>query len=865
MAKVKVAVLGTVGRVVFLETDATIGAKLGTDLFTPDGEVGTPATVRAWLGLSSGVAETPAGGSNHHRLLQGLTLGNDHPQYPLKAGTETISGQWNFTQQVRAADGSAGAPSYSWEGDRTNGIYRIGAHNFGLATNGVLRWDINTARTFQTLYHMVRNPSGIIVDNPDSPGAGIEITANNLYPDTSTDAEIWFREVANQDAGFRIQLDGNDAFATLNGFLKFWAHNFSVLGTEALRINRNPAQVQFPDGTAGVPSFGRLVTTGGNTGLYFPTTASIGFTVGGTQRLQISATEVSSTIPLQGGGGSESTPAIAFTTGPATGFFRPTTDSLAVSVGGTRRFSIGSTDAAGSALGDGVRSTLSFRGPAGSLTVPTFTFTGDDNTGMYNVGADQLGLVTGGARRMLIANSLITFDVQASHSVAPLFANTLTPAQITSNQDNYSPANLASAVHLRLSTDASRTISGLATGANGRFLVITNVGASNIVFLHQNTGSSEANRFLFDDGGSLTLTAEETRIFWYDTTTARWRTLVGGGGGAGGVVDSVVAGTGISVDDSDVNNPIVAVDINGLTADASPVGSTDYVMTYDASASTLKKVLLDDLPGGGGGGGTVDSIVEGGGIQVDATDPANPIVSAGGSAAELEAEILADSPLGYWKLDEASGNFADSSGNGRTMTAVGSPTYQYCALIPGETTKYVYFDTNGDGATRSDSCGLSMPANADWTFECIMLVQTAVVTGPFGIGGANETEAQNYQVRPRFVATTRVMGAYWENGAGGDNNINGVIGKSRIDVAQHYAWVKDGTADTVSLYINGQLVDTVSYANEPTGGSNVTSQLGANDVSGTTQGTFALAHAALYSTALSASRILAHARAAGFV
>lgn len=49
--------------------------------------------------------------------------------------------------------------------------------------------------------------------------------------------------------------------------------------------------------------------------------------------------------------------------------------------------------------------------------------------------------------------------------------------------------------------------------------------------------------------------------------------------------------------------------ITGLTADASPAGAADYVMTYDASATALKKVLLDDLPSSGGGGfsGTSDS------------------------------------------------------------------------------------------------------------------------------------------------------------------------------------------------------------------------------------------------------------------
>lgn len=35
--------------------------------------------------------------------------------------------------------------------------------------------------------------------------------------------------------------------------------------------------------------------------------------------------------------------------------------------------------------------------------------------------------------------------------------------------------------------------------------------------------------------------------------------------------------------------------INGMTADATPVGSTDYVPTYDASASAAKKVLINDL------------------------------------------------------------------------------------------------------------------------------------------------------------------------------------------------------------------------------------------------------------------------------
>ena len=41
-------------------------------------------------------------------------------------------------------------------------------------------------------------------------------------------------------------------------------------------------------------------------------------------------------------------------------------------------------------------------------------------------------------------------------------------------------------------------------------------------------------------------------------------------------------------------------DIDDLTADGSPDGAADYVMTWDATDSTHKKVLIDNLPGGGG-------------------------------------------------------------------------------------------------------------------------------------------------------------------------------------------------------------------------------------------------------------------------
>ena len=100
----------------------------------------------------------------------------------------------------------------------------------------------------------------------------------------------------------------------------------------------------------------------------------------------------------------------------------------------------------------------------------------------------------------------------------------LSPAQITSNQTDYNPTGLASASHLRLSTDASRTIFTLLTGVAGRVLVITNIGTQNLVLSQDDgvTGVATA-RFLLPNGINLTMKAADSVTLYYDGTSSRWR------------------------------------------------------------------------------------------------------------------------------------------------------------------------------------------------------------------------------------------------------------------------------------------------------------------------------------------------------
>jgi hypothetical protein len=104
---------------------------------------------------------------------------------------------------------------------------------------------------------------------------------------------------------------------------------------------------------------------------------------------------------------------------------------------------------------------------------------------------------------------------------ATIAVTTLSPAQITANQNDYSPATLAAATQLRINSDATRNITGMATGSAGRPLTVVNSGTFAIVFKYEDAGSSAANRFSF----ACTLGGGQSMKIEYDGTTTRWRAI----------------------------------------------------------------------------------------------------------------------------------------------------------------------------------------------------------------------------------------------------------------------------------------------------------------------------------------------------
>ncbi len=133
--------------------------------------------------------------------------------------------------------------------------------------------------------------------------------------------------------------------------------------------------------------------------------------------------------------------------------------------------------------------------------------------------------------------------------------------------------------------------------------------------------------------------------------------------------------------------------VNSLTADASPDTAADYVMTYDASASAAKKVLLQNLPGRLSRG-YIDGC-----ILANGTDATNDInVAAGVCRDSTNAVDITVATMAGKQLDA---NWAAGASAGMRNSAVGiaNTTYHIYAVAKADGTQDIYAHTSTTVAT----------------------------------------------------------------------------------------------------------------------------------------------------------------------
>jgi len=163
------------------------------------------------------------------------------------------------------------------------------------------------------------------------------------------------------------------------------------------------AQIRGNAGTASLPSFASPFASGANDGLYFPSTTTLGLGVEGALRLTLTTTGLTSTVVWQGPPGTAALPSLSFSADPNTGFFN-TADAILASTGGTQRLALSTTS---------LSSTLPFLAPAGTAAAPALSFSGDTNTGLFSAAADDIGVAVNGVSELRLTAATLRPEASA--------------------------------------------------------------------------------------------------------------------------------------------------------------------------------------------------------------------------------------------------------------------------------------------------------------------------------------------------------------------------------------------------------------------------------------------------------------------
>lgn len=175
-----------------------------------------------------------------------------------------------------------------------------------------------------------------------------------------------------------------------------------------------------------------------------------------------------------------------------------------------------------------------------------------------------------------------TFD-QLSYD----YMSVVTPSTITANQNNYLPTNGLNVEIWRLSSDASRTITGIdaTTAVSGQSLTIFNVGSFPIVFANENAGSTAANRIL-TGGSDVTVPSNQSILLKYDTTTDRWRAIVVPIVSSSSNLAEQLSGLELSNAVGDPTNDIT-VSVGACTSDDAAISSREFMSLTSALTKQL--------------------------------------------------------------------------------------------------------------------------------------------------------------------------------------------------------------------------------------------------------------------------------------
>lgn len=237
-------------------------------------------------------------------------------------------------------------------------------------------------------------------------------------------------------------------------------------------------------------------------------------------------------------------------------------------------------------------------------------------------------------------------------------------------------------------------------------------------------------------------------------------------------------------------------------------------------------------------------------LTADSTQTTGVSWNTPGSGVSYDSVILADTPVGYWKLAETSGTSAiDSSGNSYNGTYSGGYTF---GVGLANTSGGVLFD--GTSGKITLPTGTLMNVGATWSAEAWFISNSN--TGAAGLLVEKFTGIGNPVSVSLGIAIDASSGTYLSGGY--YTGSTWVIAKGPLvcplGIPVHIVVTYDNS--NIRLYVNGSLVGVTSASTHVV--NNDGWFIGVNN-SGTS-GFFSgiIANVALYNTTLSSTRIKAH-------
>ena len=326
---------------------------------------------------------------------------------------------------TKMADGTAGAPAYSFTSDPTSGVYLAAANTVGITANSSVRLSVDSAgvSTFGTLttgsgahtFNGASTFTSSITGNSTITGS---VSQNSLYTllasntNSGNAAAVRLRACADVSTNCSSIWQFSSAYATTvfgvaNPFnyggliARGTTHAGLFIGEQQSNAPiifggyDGASEVELARFTSGVVATGGLsikyTTDATNT-----TTGSL-TTAGG---LSWGTTKSAYGGSVKLAGGTAAAPAYSIDGDTNTGMYSDFADLLKFTTAGSLRMTIAST---------GITVSGQILPSAGTVSLPSHSFSGDADTGLYSVSANVMGTATNGALRADVGNTLANY------------------------------------------------------------------------------------------------------------------------------------------------------------------------------------------------------------------------------------------------------------------------------------------------------------------------------------------------------------------------------------------------------------------------------------------------------------------------